>query len=132
MMALEIRPFADDDLDAAAALLADRHRRHREAEPLLSARYEEPAEAHVEIEALWRSEGASGAVGVREDRPVGYVLGVRKADDAWGRNVWVDYAGHAVDRRRTSATSTEPLQRAGSKRAGRATMPRCPRRTPRS
>ena len=33
----EIRPFADEHLDGAAALLAERHARHREVEPLLPA-----------------------------------------------------------------------------------------------
>src|SRR5919204_1082203 len=32
---LEVVPFSDEHLDAAAALLAARHARHREAEPLL-------------------------------------------------------------------------------------------------
>ena len=30
-----IRPFTDADVDTAAELLAERHARHREAEPLL-------------------------------------------------------------------------------------------------
>ena len=33
---VEIRPFSDEHLDAAAQLLADRHRRHLAAEPLLA------------------------------------------------------------------------------------------------
>jgi ribosomal protein S18 acetylase RimI-like enzyme len=97
MRAPEIRPFADDDLDAAAVLLAGRQRRHREAEPLLPARYEEPASARDEIDALWRSDDASGAVALRDGRTVGYLLGIRKSDEAWGPNVWVEYAGHATD-----------------------------------
>src|SRR5215217_5897363 len=35
-----VRAFDPADLDGAAALLADRHRRHRQAEPLLDAAYE--------------------------------------------------------------------------------------------
>jgi predicted N-acetyltransferase YhbS len=35
MPSLEIHPFSDDFREAAGELLADRHRRHREAEPLL-------------------------------------------------------------------------------------------------
>src|SRR3954464_4976648 len=35
--AIEIRPFADEHMDAAAALLAERHARHRQAESLLPA-----------------------------------------------------------------------------------------------
>src|SRR5919202_2399659 len=39
---LEIVPFSDQHLEAAAVLLAARHARHRVVEPLLSPRYEEP------------------------------------------------------------------------------------------
>jgi ribosomal protein S18 acetylase RimI-like enzyme len=97
MRAPEIRPFADGDLDAAAALLAERHKRHREQEPLLSARYEDPAAARDEIEKLWRAEGASGAVGVRGGRVVAYVVGAPRDEDVWGPNVWVGSAGHAAE-----------------------------------
>ena len=96
MARIEIREFAEEHLDAAGALLAERHRRHRRAEPLLSPRYEEPAAARAEVEALWRSDGASGAVGLRDGRVIGYVLGVRKSEATWGPNVWVEAAGHAV------------------------------------
>jgi ribosomal protein S18 acetylase RimI-like enzyme len=97
MPAPEIRPFADEDLDAAATLLAERHQRHRAAEPLLSARYEEAAAAREELEQLWRSVGASGAVGVRDGRVVAYVIGAPRDEDAWGPNVWVGSAGHAAE-----------------------------------
>jgi ribosomal protein S18 acetylase RimI-like enzyme len=96
MPAPEIRAFADEDLDAAGTLLAARHRRHREQEPLLSARYEEPAAARDEIEKLWRSEGASGAVGIRDGEVVTYVLGAPRDEDVWGPNVWVGSAGQAA------------------------------------
>jgi GNAT superfamily N-acetyltransferase len=90
MSGLEIHPFTDDHLDGAAALLKERHRRHREAEPLLDDRYDYRAE----IEAL---ENASGVAGTRDGRVVGYLLGVRNDDARWGPNVWVEAAGHAVD-----------------------------------
>ena len=82
-----IRAFTDDDLDAAAALLAERHRRHVGQEPLL------PSDVgfRAEIEALWRADGATGTVAEG-----GYVLGRTRPDDAWGRNVWIETAGHAA------------------------------------
>jgi GNAT superfamily N-acetyltransferase len=82
------RPFADEDLDAAAAFLARRHAGHREVEPLL------PAEADFRgaVEELWREPGASGAVSGS-----GYLLGAPVDDPVWGPNVWVQLAGHAVD-----------------------------------
>ncbi len=93
MPGLEIQPFSEEHLDAAGELLAERHRRHREAEPLLT----EPADYRAEVEALWRGDEASGAVAQRDGRVVGYLLGIRKDDRVWGQNVWVDPAGHAVD-----------------------------------
>jgi GNAT superfamily N-acetyltransferase len=56
MPALEVVPFADAHLDAAAELLAARHARHREAEPLLPA----DVDVRAELEREWRQEGASG------------------------------------------------------------------------
>jgi len=93
MPGLEIQPFSDEHVDEAATLLADRHRRHRKAEPLLG----EPADFRAELETLWNGEAASGVVGIRGGRPVGYVLGIQKSDEIWGDNVWVDPAGHAVE-----------------------------------
>jgi GNAT superfamily N-acetyltransferase len=95
MSRLEIRPFSDEFLAPAGELLAARHRAHRAAEPLLPARYEDPAAASEEIAALASLEGASGAVALRDGHVVGYLLGTRR-DDSWGANVWVELAGHAV------------------------------------
>jgi len=93
---LRIEPFADQYLDAAGELLAARHRRHRAVEPLLPARYEDVTAARAEVEMLWRTDDTPGAVAVENGRVVAYVIGVRKGDDAWGPNVWVDPAGHAA------------------------------------
>jgi GNAT superfamily N-acetyltransferase len=92
----EVRPFGEEDLAAAAVLLADRHRRHRAAEPLLPAAYEEPEAARAEIEALWHAPGTTGAAAVRDGRLVGYLLGAPRDDAVWGPNVWVEPAGHAA------------------------------------
>jgi GNAT superfamily N-acetyltransferase len=54
--ALEVVPFADEHLDAAAELLARRHARHREAEPLLP----DDLDFRAEVGREWRREGASG------------------------------------------------------------------------
>lgn len=93
MPGLEIQPFADEHLDDVTRLLEERHRRHREAEPLLT----EPVDYRAEVEALWRGDGASGVVGTRDGRVVGYLLGIQKDDEVWGPNVWIDPAGHAVE-----------------------------------
>jgi ribosomal protein S18 acetylase RimI-like enzyme len=96
MARLEILPFADEHVNAAAGLLAARHRRHRQAEPQLPARYEDPAAAREEVELLVR-DGASGTVAARGGRVVGYLLGKRRSDDTWGPNMWVEASGHVVE-----------------------------------
>ncbi|WP_405061208.1 GNAT family N-acetyltransferase [Kribbella sp. NBC_01505] len=96
MYRLDIRPFEATDLQAAAGLLAERHRDHRKRQPLLSARYEDPQRALAEVTAIWESDGASGAV-LRDGAEVtGYLLGAPKKSPVWGPNIWVEAAGHAV------------------------------------
>ena len=97
MPRLELRPFADDHLEDAGELLAARHRRHRAAEPLLPERYEDADAARAEVEAIWRKEGAAGAVALEGGRLVGYLLGAPGDDALWGPNEWVEPAGHAVE-----------------------------------
>jgi ribosomal protein S18 acetylase RimI-like enzyme len=83
-----VRAFTEGDIDAAAALLAERHRRHCAAEPLLAAE----RDFRAEVETLWRKEGAAGAFA-----DGGYVLGWSRPDSAWGPNVWIEGAGHAAE-----------------------------------
>jgi ribosomal protein S18 acetylase RimI-like enzyme len=97
MARLEIRPFSDEFVGPAGDLLAARHRAHRAVEPLLPERYEEPAAAAAEVEALTAGEGVSGAVGLREGRVVGYLIGAPRPNPIWGEHVWVELAGHAVE-----------------------------------
>jgi ribosomal protein S18 acetylase RimI-like enzyme len=92
----EIVPFADEHVGEAGPLLAIRHRRHREAEPLLGARFEDPDEAAKEISAAWGRTGASGAAALRDRRLVGYLIGAPRDTEIWGDNVWVEASGHAA------------------------------------
>jgi hypothetical protein len=96
---LELRPFSEEHLDAAAELLAERHRRQRLAEPLLPARFEEAAAAREEVEAAWAKEGSAGAVALRGRKIVGYLVGAPSEDEAWGANEWVELAANAVGER---------------------------------
>lgn len=91
MARLEIIPFADEHLDAAATLLGERHRRHVAAEPLLP----EHDDLREFVERDWRVEGASGAVALADDEPVGYLIG-QPREDAVGPHIWSHLAGHAV------------------------------------
>jgi GNAT superfamily N-acetyltransferase len=94
---LSIRAFEPGDLGAAASLLADRHRRHRLAEPLLDPAFESSAAARAEIEKLLGDATASAWSAVRGEELAGYLIGIGKSTESWGPNVWVEAAGHAAD-----------------------------------
>ena len=91
MARFEIVPFADEHLDLAAGLLAERHARHRESEPLLP----EIADFREHVEREWHTEGASGAIALEGEAAVGYLIGQRR-EDAIGPHVWSYITGHAV------------------------------------
>jgi GNAT superfamily N-acetyltransferase len=88
MAGLEITPFADDHLGAAAELLAERHERHRAAEPLLPA----AVDFRAQIESEWGADGASGVFASDGGRPVGYLVG-RPLSTGW---LTVGIGGHAL------------------------------------
>jgi predicted N-acetyltransferase YhbS len=92
MPKLEIQPFADEHVEAAAGLLAERHRAHREAEPLLP----HVADLRPHVEGAWGAQGASGWFALDDGKPAGYLIGSPRSE-LWGEgNVWVELAGHAV------------------------------------
>jgi GNAT superfamily N-acetyltransferase len=80
-----IVPFSEEHVEAAAALLAERHECHRASIPQLPAGIDYTAE----LEALL----AGGATGAFADSA--YVLG-RPGPEHWGANIWLDAAGHAA------------------------------------
>jgi GNAT superfamily N-acetyltransferase len=94
--AASVRAFEADDLLAAAALLAERHRAHRLSCPLLSPRYEDASVAADQVAAAFALPGASGAVALAGEVVVGFVLGAPKDGSGWGQNIWIDAAGHAA------------------------------------
>jgi GNAT superfamily N-acetyltransferase len=83
---MEIVPFAEEHLDAAAELLAARHKRHRSTFPQLPADLDCRAEIAAQL-----AEGASGAF-----TDGAYVLGKSGPEDRWGPNIWIEAAGHAA------------------------------------
>ncbi len=95
-MTRELLPFSESHLDAAAELLADRHRRHRAAEPALDPAYMAVSATRPEIEALLAGDRADGWVAIRDGGLVAYLIGVSKSEAIWGPNVWVEAAGHAA------------------------------------
>ena len=90
-MSLELRPFADEHVDEAAALLAAAHARHRAAEPLLA-----DSDPRAALAAAWRRDDSSGVVALSGRGVAGYLLGRTAENALWGRHVFVDRAGHAA------------------------------------
>ena len=89
---LEVRSFAAGDVEAAAALLAERHERHRAAEPLLAP----VGDSVALVRRAWEKEAASGTVAVDGGEVVGYLLGSVNESQWWKRHVWIGLAGHAA------------------------------------
>lgn len=85
---MRIVPFSPGLLDDAAALLAERHARHRAAEPLLPA----VTEFRPHVETALAVDGASGAVALGDGRVLGYLVGAPSGTD----RVEVGFAGHAA------------------------------------
>jgi GNAT superfamily N-acetyltransferase len=85
---LEVVPFSDEHLEAAAGLLAARHARHRAAEPLLP----ELADPLAAVEREWREEGASGVFAENA-----YLIA--SPQTIWSGPTWMraGIAGHALD-----------------------------------
>ena len=83
---MEIVPFRDEHIDAAAELLAERHERHRSAFPQLPREVDYRAEIAAQL-----AEGATGAF-----TDGAYVLGRSGPEDRWGPNIWIEAAGHAA------------------------------------
>src|SRR3954452_16367260 len=83
-----IRPFTDADVDAAAEMLAERHSRHRAAEPLLPLE----VDFRAQIESEWSADGASGVIS-----DSGYLF-ARPQPYGGGALTWMlaGIGGHAV------------------------------------
>lgn len=102
-MHVNIAPFNEADLDEASELLARRHQGDRGHEPALPERFTQPLGARAAIERTWKAStvqgnSGGGVVARQNGRMVGYLIGVPQIDERWGRSVWVELAGHAIDR----------------------------------
>jgi GNAT superfamily N-acetyltransferase len=92
------------DLDAAAALLAGRQQRDRAREPLLPARYEDPAACRELVAAELDEERAVGVIARAEGEPVGFMVMTANlfhptsmvAGFFPSRPASIGYAGHAA------------------------------------
>src|SRR6185503_2992577 len=102
-----IAPFAGEHVDAAAALLADRHARHLAAEPLLA-----DGDARSWVEQAWTRDGVSGAVSLHDGAVTGYLFGRVAHNDTWGTHAVIDRAGSAA----VDAETTRDLYAAAAPR----------------
>jgi GNAT superfamily N-acetyltransferase len=104
-MGVLVVPFSAAHVAGAAALLAARHRTDRAREPRLPARFERVEEARALVEVMARSQATRGAVALREERVVGFLLGslVLPSPSSRGalfldpRSAFVSYDGHAAE-----------------------------------
>jgi GNAT superfamily N-acetyltransferase len=93
MHEIEIEPLEDEHLAAAAGLLAERHARHRRAEPLLP----QVSEFRAQLERDLDHEAGGGVVALSGDEVVAYVIGRVEDDPLLGdRRAIVDFAGCAA------------------------------------
>jgi GNAT superfamily N-acetyltransferase len=93
MPEFDVQPLEDEHLDAAAAVLADRHARHRAAEPLLP----EIRDFRAQIERELAYDRAAGVAAFRGDELVAYLVGRVVDDEAVGdTRAVVDFAGCAA------------------------------------
>jgi GNAT superfamily N-acetyltransferase len=90
----EVKRFAPEMIDDAATLLADRHRRHREACPALDVTYEDAAPCAPLIRELLERDGTLGAMAFNGGHAAGYVLTTPR-EESWGPNAWAEDAGSA-------------------------------------
>ena len=93
MSGIEILPLGDDELDAAAKLLGERHARHREAEPLLP----DVRDIRAQLERDLAQDGAAAVVAIRGDDVVAFLIGRLEPDAHLGDvRAVVDFAGCAA------------------------------------
>jgi ribosomal protein S18 acetylase RimI-like enzyme len=96
MSSLQLIPFDDTHLAAAAVLLAARHQRDRVHEPALPSRFEASEAAQAAAASALREADASGVAALRDGQLVGFLIGAPEIAEIWGRSVWVRYGGHAL------------------------------------
>ncbi len=79
MARVQVRPFERGDLDAAAALLAETHRRDRERFPVLVEALADADEARTGLARWLDEERTAGAVALDGETLAGFLIGERSA-----------------------------------------------------
>lgn len=73
-MKVRITPLEAKHLDAAAALLADRHRRDRGRDPRLPAAFEDAGRCRAQVERAANADGAAGVLAEIDGVPAGFAV----------------------------------------------------------
>jgi GNAT superfamily N-acetyltransferase len=94
-MKTEILPFTQDMLPEASVLLAKRHQRNRQINPLLPIRFEMQKVAEEALEALWQKKYRNGYAAFRNGKMLAYLLGDFTVQP-WGRCGYVYLPGYAL------------------------------------
>lgn len=94
MPGLRFEPFSAAHLDDAAAVLAERHRRHLASSALVA----EAPDLRSELEEAWEADGAGGSVLLVDGELRGYVLASPKPLTNTGLTwMLVGFAGYALE-----------------------------------
>ena len=94
-MKTEYSPFTSEMIPEAGKLLAQRHARNREKQPLLPARFEDPQVALKAVDALWQTKLHNGYAAFCHNQMVAYLIG-ETSTHPWGRAGTVYLPGYAV------------------------------------
>ena len=94
-MKTEFLPFTNEMIPEAGELLAQRHARNREKQPLLPARFEDPQVTIKAVDAHWQRKLRSGFAAFCNGRMVAYLIG-ETSTNPWGRAGTVYLPGYAV------------------------------------
>jgi ribosomal protein S18 acetylase RimI-like enzyme len=91
----EYLPFTSEMIPEAGKLLAQRHARNREKQPLLPPRFEEPQITVKAVDTLWQKKHRNGYAAFCNGRMVAYLIG-ETSTNPWGRAGSVYLPGYAV------------------------------------
>jgi len=102
-MTVELKPFTQDMLSEASVLLAKRHLRNRQINPLLPVHFEKQKVTQEALSALWQKKFKNGYAAFRSGVMVAYLLG-DFAVQPWGRCGYVYLPGYALAENESAST----------------------------
>jgi GNAT superfamily N-acetyltransferase len=94
-MKTQLIPFTEEFISEAGSLLAARQRIYRARQPLLPARFEDPAVAVKAVQALWNKKFKNGYAAFYNGNMTAYLLGDFTVQ-TWARCGYVTLPGYAL------------------------------------